>query len=121
MLIINCPYCGPREQCEFTNGGEAHVARPSNPEKVSDKEWSEYVFFRSNPKGIYFERWVHSHGCKKWFNAVRDTSTDKVLKVYEIKDEKPSLADLGGREDLQRKRHEHLDGPPVLTDGIDRV
>jgi hypothetical protein len=25
---------------------------------------------------------------------VRDTSTDKVLKVYEIKDEKPSLADL---------------------------
>ena len=40
MLIINCPYCGPREQCEFTNGGEAHVARPSNPEKVSDKEWS---------------------------------------------------------------------------------
>ena len=51
-------------------------------------------FFRSNHKGIYFERWVHSHGCKKWFNAVRDTSTDKVLKVYEIKDEKPSLADL---------------------------
>jgi heterotetrameric sarcosine oxidase delta subunit len=94
MLIINCPYCGPREQCEFTNGGEAHVSRPLDPEKVTDKEWSEYVFFRSNPKGIYFERWVHSHGCKKWFNAIRDTSTDKILKSYEMKDEKPSLKDL---------------------------
>ena len=94
MLIINCPYCGPRDQCEFTNGGEAHVSRPSNPEEVTDKEWSEYVFFRSNPKGIYFERWVHSHGCKKWFNAVRDTSTDKILRSYEIKNDKPALIDL---------------------------
>ena len=61
---------------------------------MTDKEWSEYVFFRSNPKGIYFERWVHSHGCRKWFNAVRDTSTDKVLRSYEIKNDKPSPADL---------------------------
>ena len=25
MILINCPYCGEREQSEFTNGGEAHV------------------------------------------------------------------------------------------------
>ena len=28
MLIIECPYCGPRDQSEFSNGGEAHVKRP---------------------------------------------------------------------------------------------
>ena len=89
MLIINCPYCGPRDQCEFTNGGEAHVTRPKNPENISDQMWAEYVFFRSNPKGIYYERWVHSHGCKKWFNSVRDTSTDEIVQVYKISDNKP--------------------------------
>ena len=64
MLLIKCPYCGERDQSEFTNGGEAHVTRPKNPEQVTDREWAEYVFIRSNPKGIYYERWVHTHGCK---------------------------------------------------------
>ena len=50
MLLINCPYCGERDQIEFTNGGEAHVARPKDPSLVSDREWSEYVFIRANPK-----------------------------------------------------------------------
>ena len=34
MFTINCPYCGERDQCEFSNGGEAHVARPKDPEQV---------------------------------------------------------------------------------------
>ena len=34
MLLIKCPYCGERDQSEFTNGGEAHVTRPKNPEQV---------------------------------------------------------------------------------------
>ena len=89
MIIINCPYCGERDQSEFTNGGEAHVARPENSENLSDKEWGEYVFFRDNPKGIFYERWVHSHGCRKWFNAVRDTSTDKILKIYKLNEKTP--------------------------------
>ena len=91
MFLINCPYCGKRDQSEFTNGGEAHVSRPKNPGSISDREWSEYVFIRSNPKGIYYERWVHSHGCNKWFNAIRNTSTDEILKVYKMGETPPSL------------------------------
>ena len=53
MFLINCPYCGERDQSEFSNGGEAHVARPKNPETLDDKKWSEYVFIRLNPKGIF--------------------------------------------------------------------
>ena len=60
MFTIRCPYCGERDQSEFSNGGEAHVARPKDPEQISDREWSEYVFIRANPKGIYYERWVHT-------------------------------------------------------------
>ena len=41
-------------------------------------------FIAHNPKGIFYERWVHSHGCRKWFNAVRNTSTDTILKIYKL-------------------------------------
>ena len=78
-----------RDQSEFSNGGEAHVARPKNPEKKNDKDWSEYVFVRLNPKGIFNERWVHTHGCRKWFNAIRNTATDEILKVYKLNEEPP--------------------------------
>ena len=91
MLLIKCPYCGERDQSEFTNGGEAHVTRPKNPELETDRGWAEYVFIRSNPKGIYYERWVHSHGCKKWFNAVRNTSTDEIIKVYNMGESPPNI------------------------------
>ncbi len=94
MLIINCPYCGERDQSEFSNGGQAHVARPKDPEKLNDKEWSEYVFVRSNPKGVFFERWVHTHGCRKWFNAARNTSTDEILKIYKLNETPPLLNDF---------------------------
>ena len=94
MLLIECPYCGPRDQSEFSNGGEAHVKRPAGSQEISDREWGEYVFIRSNPKGLFYERWVHSHGCRKWFNCVRDTSTDEILKIYKLDDPKPPLKDF---------------------------
>ena len=94
MILINCPYCGEREQSEFSNGGEAHVARPKDPDTLSDKDWGQYVFYRSNPKGIFYERWVHSHGCKKWFNVVRNTATDQILKVYKVNEKRPDLSEF---------------------------
>ena len=54
MILINCPYCGERDQSEFSNGGEAHVARPENSENLNDKDWGRYVFYRDNPKGIFY-------------------------------------------------------------------
>ena len=40
-----------RDQSEFTNGGEAHVTRPKNPELETDRGWAEYVFYKIKPKG----------------------------------------------------------------------
>ena len=94
MILIKCPYCGYRDQSEFASGGEAHVVRPKNPQSLSDKDWGEYVFYRNNPKGIFYERWVHSHGCKKWFNVVRNTATDQILKVYKVNEKRPDLGEF---------------------------
>jgi len=39
MFLINCPFCGEREQSEFKAGGEAHIVRPKQPTELSDDEW----------------------------------------------------------------------------------
>ena len=35
---------------------------------------------RDNPKGPFRERWVHSAGCRRWFEATRDTLTHEFLE-----------------------------------------
>ena len=92
MLLIPCPYCGPRDELEFHCGGQSHIQRPDPPESVSDQVWGEYLFFRENPKGIHFERWVHESGCRQWFNLARDTVSHRILAVYRMGDPKPDLA-----------------------------
>ena len=82
MLLITCPNCGPRDETEFHYGGQAHVAYPENPAELTDAEWSRYLFYRENPKGAFAERWVHTGGCRKWFNAVRDTVTYEFKSIY---------------------------------------
>lgn len=77
MLIITCPHCGPRPQPEFAYGGQAHVSYAADPESLSDEQWAEYLFYRDNPDGSFAERWVHSAGCRKWFNTHRDTTTNR--------------------------------------------
>ena len=84
MLLIACPWCGPREESEFSCGGEAHIARPKSPEQLSDEAWGDYVFMRKNPKGVQYERWLHSHGCRRWFNMARSTVTHEILSIYKM-------------------------------------
>ena len=82
MLLIPCPYCGPRPEIEFRCGGEAHIARPGGARKVDDADWAKYLFYRTNPKGVHAERWLHAHGCQRWFNALRDTASDRIVETY---------------------------------------
>ena len=89
MLLIECPWCGPRDEQDFSYGGEAHITRPSNPDKLSDEQWGDYLFMRKNPKGAHLERWV-CNGCRRWFNVRRDTSTDVITAVYKIGEKPPA-------------------------------
>jgi len=92
MLLITCPFCGPRDEIEFTCGGESHIVRPGPPEAVDDRQWGEYLFDRINPKGVHFERWVHRVGCKLWFNIARDTRTHAISAVYPLVAPPPKTA-----------------------------
>jgi heterotetrameric sarcosine oxidase delta subunit len=84
MLLIDCPWCGPRDETEFHYGGEAHVPYPADPHALADAEWAAYLFVRSNPKGPFAERWWHAIGCRRWFNLRRDTVTNEVLEIEPV-------------------------------------
>jgi sarcosine oxidase subunit delta len=92
MLLIHCPSCGSRPEIEFAYDGEAHIARPQNPALLDDDQWVEFLFLRSNAKRVHCERWRHTHGCARFFNAIRDTLSDRFLMTYEIGQAKPDLA-----------------------------
>lgn len=89
MFLIECPHCGPRDESEFTCGGEAHLLRPRDPDALDDAQWAEYLFMRTNPRGPHHERWVHTQGCRRWFNVRRDTVTHRIEAVYAIGEAPP--------------------------------
>ena len=93
MLLIPCPWCGPRAEDEFTYGGDASVARPSDPASVSDAEWLHHIYLRRNKRGPHAEWWFHQHGCGAWFSIVRDTVNHQIAAS-----ERPTVT----REDWQR-------------------
>ena len=92
MLRIPCPWCGIRDEPEFSFGGQSHLARPAFD--ASDADWCEYLYTRENPKGTHFERWRHTFGCGQWFNIARHTVSHEVLAVYRMGEGKPDVADV---------------------------
>ena len=91
MLLIVCPHCGPRAEVEFRCGGESHIRRPGPHGIVDDAAWADYLYYRLNPKGVHFERWLHATGCGRWFNVARDTVSHKILAVYAMQDPAPVI------------------------------
>ncbi len=89
MMQIECPWCGPRAETEFHYGGEAHIARPADPDALSDEAWADYLFMRANPKGVHAERWMHAQGCRRWFNALRHTVSHDFAAVYPMGASRP--------------------------------
>ncbi len=79
MLLIPCPHCGSRPEIEFRYAGAAHIERPAAASSASDREWSAFLYERSNPRGVHAERWHHVHGCGRFFNTRRDTTTDRFV------------------------------------------
>jgi sarcosine oxidase subunit alpha len=90
VLLIPCPWCGPRDDVEFHYGGQAHLDYPVDPDSLSDEAWADYLFMRDNPRGDFAERWCHTAGCRRWFNAVRNTSTYEIRVTSRIGEAPPA-------------------------------
>jgi heterotetrameric sarcosine oxidase delta subunit len=81
MLRIPCPVCGPRDETEFTYGGDATVRRPADDTTDMDA-WVAYVFERPNPRGKHREYWHHVSGCRQWLVVERDTLTHDISACH---------------------------------------
>jgi sarcosine oxidase subunit delta len=81
MLFLECPCCGAKaDETDLTPGGQAHITRAGPA--ADDDAFETYLFARTNPKGVHFERWRHAYGCGKWFHAARCTATLEVFGTY---------------------------------------
>jgi heterotetrameric sarcosine oxidase delta subunit len=74
-FLLSCPNCGTREVTDFGYGGEV-TARPSS--RPDRRELNAYNYFRRNVAGVQREWWFHRSGCRAWFIAERDTTTNEV-------------------------------------------
>jgi sarcosine oxidase subunit delta len=81
MLLIPCPWCGPRNDTEFSYGGEEGIVRPKNSQELSDSAWGDYLYMRNNKRGIHTEQWCHTAGCRRWFSLSRDTVSNLIIEV----------------------------------------
>lgn len=73
--LLTCPHCGVREVTDFAFGGEFHPRPGSRP---SPRELNRYMYFRANAAGPQVEWWYHRAGCREWFLAERNTTTNEI-------------------------------------------
>nr|WP_306266579.1 sarcosine oxidase subunit delta [Pararhizobium sp. IMCC3301] len=79
-MLIPCPHCGARDLAEYTYLGDATVKRPA-PEKARTRDWENFIYNRSNPRGPHKELWQHNGGCRLVLEMTRDTATHEILAV----------------------------------------
>ena len=77
--LIPCPGCGESGVEDYRYGGSVL----KRPKYESDSEsWDNYFYLRANKAGVEKEWWYHRMGCKQWFVAERDTTTNQVNHTY---------------------------------------
>jgi methylglutamate dehydrogenase subunit B len=80
-MRIECPYCGERDQGEFTYLGDASKIRPADPAAIYD-----YVYLRPNKAGRMDELWYHGGGCHAWLCVTRDTVSHEIFEVRGVRE-----------------------------------
>ncbi len=85
MLLLSCPYCGPRDHSEFRYGGDASKTRPAHG-AADPKVWHDHVFLFDNPKGAHKEYWQHVLGCRRWMIVERDTLSQAIFGSQPARD-----------------------------------
>ena len=80
MLLIRCPYCGraPGARVPLRRRG-AYRAPGRHRRRSATRTSRSSSSSAPTRRACIFERWRHIHGCGRFFNAVRDTVTDKFV------------------------------------------
>ncbi len=74
MILVPCPWCGPRNSAEFRYVGES-TPRPGPG--ATPQQWRRYLYVRANPRGWVTENWYHRAGCRRYLSVQRHTETNE--------------------------------------------
>jgi heterotetrameric sarcosine oxidase delta subunit len=75
MILLPCPWCGPRDASEFGHVGET-PPRP-DPRTATPQDWRAYLYLRPNTRGWVRETWYHRMGCRRYIRVERHTETNE--------------------------------------------
>jgi heterotetrameric sarcosine oxidase delta subunit len=81
-MRIACPFCGPRENGEFSYLGDAKPQRPAAD--AGEDAVYDYVYLRDNVAGEMEELWYHGGGCRAWLKVRRNTVTHEIFSVEAV-------------------------------------
>ena len=95
MLLIRCPYCGERPEIEFRHGGRgAHRAPARSGVAVATPNGRTIFTTAPIRRACTPSAGATSHGCGRFFNALRDTISDFFLTTYKLGEPRPDLVRL---------------------------
>jgi sarcosine oxidase subunit delta len=101
VILLPCPFCGPRNASEFRYVGE--LSERPDPKATSTEAWRTFLYVRDNPAGWTTETWFHSAGCRQHFVAERHTVTNEVrstrlpaVQLYDAEEERATGGDVAG-------------------------
>ena len=80
MILLPCPWCGPRDAGEFHQLGEVSV-RP-DPAIATPLQWRAYLYLRVNTRGWVTETWYHRMGCRRHITVRRHTETNEITGAW---------------------------------------
>ena len=87
-MRIACPFCGERENGEFTYLGDAKPKRPAMIARDATIDataeaaaFYDYVYLRDNVAGDMSEYWYHGGGCRSWLVVERNTLSHEISSV----------------------------------------
>ena len=49
--------------------------------RLADARNVDFAWMQDNIEGVTLERWFHEAGCRRWFTAKRDTTSDRFLPL----------------------------------------
>jgi heterotetrameric sarcosine oxidase delta subunit len=76
MLMVPCPWCGPRNADDLRYVGESRP-RPQ-PSTATPEEWRRYLYVKNNPAGWTTETWYCRSGCRRYFVVERNTVSNEI-------------------------------------------
>ena len=81
MLLIPCPHCGERDECEFAYGGHA----VDFPELQADlSAWHHAIHLADISDDNVTEVWFHADGCECWILLQRNIRTHEFHELNKL-------------------------------------